>query len=55
MRIIQCKVNQLWSANPIKAMKAFYDCQTRQVTFLLNNITRIKYGFFFHLLADKYQ
>ncbi|XP_050063786.1 uncharacterized protein LOC114121451 isoform X2 [Aphis gossypii] len=31
MTIIQCKEHQLWSANPIKAMKAFYDCQTHQV------------------------
>ncbi|KAL4104408.1 hypothetical protein QTP88_019709 [Uroleucon formosanum] len=28
---IQCKEHQLWSADPLKAMKAFYDCQTRQV------------------------
>ncbi|KAL5237550.1 hypothetical protein ACI65C_004960 [Semiaphis heraclei] len=31
MIAIQCKEHQLWSADPIKAMKAFYDCQTRQV------------------------
>ncbi|KAF0764792.1 Uncharacterized protein FWK35_00004610 [Aphis craccivora] len=31
MTLIQCKEHQLWSANPIEAMKAFYDCQTHQV------------------------